>query len=92
MTCYQISHGGEPFAFVADIVLARAILECQPPGHYRVETVEVGLPPPPRAWSSRGWSGGTRRGRSRGHWSRPIPPLACVPTTLALDGARQPAR
>jgi hypothetical protein len=44
MMCYQISESGEPVALVADFNLAQAIIQCQPPGHYMVNEVEVGDP------------------------------------------------
>jgi hypothetical protein len=44
MKCYQITQGDECVALVADMAMARAITECQPPGCYRVEEVEIGEP------------------------------------------------
>ena len=44
MTCYRISHGGEPVALVASLGLARKIACCQPPGYYRLDRVRVGRP------------------------------------------------
>jgi hypothetical protein len=44
MTCYRISHGEEPVALVASLGLARKIVCCQPPGHYRFDKVRVGRP------------------------------------------------
>jgi hypothetical protein len=44
MTCYQISHNDEPVALVAGIAVARQIVECQPPGFYQVDAMEIGEP------------------------------------------------
>ena len=44
MTCYRISHDGEPVALVASLGLARKIVCCQPPGYYRLDKVRVGRP------------------------------------------------
>ncbi len=58
MTCYQISEGGEPVAFVARMAMAQGIIQCQPPGHYVVDEVYVDDPPARRK------SGRTRGPRS----------------------------
>ncbi len=54
MTCYQISQGGEPVAFVAGLGMAEEIVRCQSPGHYSVEAVQVNDPSWPRKrWRKR---------------------------------------
>jgi hypothetical protein len=58
MTCYQISEGGEPVAFVARKEMAQGIIQCQPHGHYAVDEVHVDDPPASRK------SGRTRGPRS----------------------------
>lgn len=55
MTCYQISQGGEPVAFVAGLGMAEEIVRCQAPGHYSVEAVQVvdDRPRPRKRWRKR---------------------------------------
>ncbi len=67
MMCYQISQSGEPVALVASIGLARRIVECQPPGFYDVDTLEVGAPMSPRRARARKSSSKNkiRRGRHK---------------------------
>ena len=80
MMCYQISQNGEPVALVASITLARRIVQCQPPGFYDVDTVELGDPMPIRRPPARKSSikSRTRRGRHEashqpGAWIRSSP-------------------
>jgi hypothetical protein len=44
MTCYQISQGGELIALVTTLGLAQAIENCQPPGCYQVDEIQVQPP------------------------------------------------
>jgi hypothetical protein len=43
MSCYRISRAGETLAIVLHREVARAIVECQPPGHYRVRAIPFDL-------------------------------------------------
>jgi hypothetical protein len=68
MRCYEIRQCGEPVALVANLELAQAITQCQSPGHYLVDEVEVGEPPaPPRKSRARRRSLHRPSGRSRHH-------------------------
>jgi hypothetical protein len=44
MMCYQISQNGEAVALVAGTALARRFVECQAPGFYQVDALEIGEP------------------------------------------------
>lgn len=80
MTCYMISQGGEPVAFVASIALARAIVHCQPWGEYLVEPFEVEDPTPDRRSGPplrNRFARARRRLQGRaGRWIQGVPPAA----------------
>jgi hypothetical protein len=93
MTCYQISESGELVALVANLGLAQAIIQCQPPGYYQVDEVEVGDPAGGARSRARRHSITRRggRGRRRQINKRPVR-WSYRPVTLAIGGLRNPLR
>jgi hypothetical protein len=91
MMCYQISQNGEPVALVASMALTQQIIQCQPPGFYQVDAVDVGEPISGRRSRARKLSikHKTRRGRYRANKRRGR--LKGDDDELILDQARQQA-
>jgi len=92
MKCYQITQGGECVALVSEIAMARAITDCQPPGYYQVEEVEIGEPISMRKLRARKPSFNQQVGRGRRKPTRRPRGWLHIPAIVPIEVARPNAR
>jgi hypothetical protein len=92
MKCYEITQGGECVALVADMAMVRAITECQPPGSYQVEQVEIGEPISRRKLRARKPSLSPQAGRGRRKPTRRPGRWVQGPAIVTIDRARPNTR
>jgi hypothetical protein len=88
MKCYQITQGGECVALVAEIAMARAITDCQPPGYYQVEEVEFGEPISMRKVRTRKPSFNQHVGRGRRRPTKRPSRWLHIPAIVPIEIAR----